>query len=263
MVLTLLPYESFSESARVLDRALLSRQRLDGLEIIDALVATPPEASSAVDPGVAMWGGYGIALTTYILACCNEWTGRGYRDGVKSKVLKRVGARLNMSPEAVEGAAHQDLLALEAEWGNSLHMLPPWLGLDELHTSHQAYLLRKNPGWYRKYGWDVDDSRPLVWPSVGEDGQVVVSYASEPVNGTGPEAEMKGRSGMTRTDVVASLREKGYEGPVSYSKTRLVEMLSTVEAGGTIDIPRRGRPKQQEDAAANGDTQEGDLRPTA
>lgn len=55
--------------------------------------------------------------------------------------------------------------------------------------------------------------------------------------------------GKTRLELIEILRDKGYDGPVSYGKTRLVEILGHVEAGtlDQLDFPRRGRPKQADD----------------
>jgi hypothetical protein len=42
--------------------------------------------------------------------------------------------------------------------------LPPWLGDDELHRSHQSALVRKDPDHYRPLFPDVPDDLPYVWP---------------------------------------------------------------------------------------------------
>lgn len=256
MILTLLPYPSFAESAGSLHPRHLNAQRADVLSIATVLIRS--DVTEGTGPSILMWEGYGLALTAYGIAVCDEWRARGHKDTMKDQLLDLVGERLGMTPGAVEGIADQALLERETEW-NSLHKLPPWLGNEDVHNSHRAYLLRSNvPKWYRQWGWeDLDIKRGLVWPSVGPDDEVVLSYSSEPVAGTGPQ-DKKGRRDMpTRTDVVSALREKGYDGPVSYSKPRLEEMLATVESGGTIDAPRRGRPKGNGD-----DPKEGDLPPS-
>lgn len=55
---------------------------------------------------------------------------------------------------------------------------------------------------------------------------------------------------LTRNQLIEVLGQKGYDGPVSYGKTRLVEILVAVENGtlDELDFPRRGRPKQGDDS---------------
>ena len=43
--------------------------------------------------------------------------------------------------------------------------LPPWLGEDRFHLSHQSALVRKDPAHYRTYFPDVPDDLPYVWPA--------------------------------------------------------------------------------------------------
>jgi hypothetical protein len=42
--------------------------------------------------------------------------------------------------------------------------LPPWLGDEALHRSHQSSLVRKDPTHYRAHFPDVPDDLPYVWP---------------------------------------------------------------------------------------------------
>lgn len=40
-----------------------------------------------------------------------------------------------------------------------------WLADDRLHRSHRSNLLRKDPEFYGKYGWNVPDNLDYFWPT--------------------------------------------------------------------------------------------------
>lgn len=48
---------------------------------------------------------------------------------------------------------------------------PSWLGLDVIHSSHRANLLRKDPVYYGKFGWSEVPMDGYVWPQ--DDGTLV------------------------------------------------------------------------------------------
>ena len=140
---TFLPYESFSASAAVLDRQRLGKQRVENLQILNALLN--PEYGWQNHPAVKMWRGYEPALVEYQRAICDEWTRRGYRDTCLEKSLA-----LNVTGEFV---------------------LPPWLGNEQLHLSHRSNLLRKDPGFYGpKFERSLRNDVEYFWPT--EEGYV-------------------------------------------------------------------------------------------
>lgn len=137
---TFLPYPDFAESARVLDRQRLGKQRVENLQIMKALVT---EEGWVNHPATKMWVGYEHALLLYQTAICDEWVRiRGYKDTCYEKTL---------------------LLLFDKGYGITYEM-PKWLGDETFHLSHQSNLLRKNPEWYGQFFQGVPDNLEYVWP---------------------------------------------------------------------------------------------------
>ena len=142
---TFLPYPSFAESARVLDRARLGKQRVEALQVLRAL--TVPDYGWRHHPAATMWRGHLPALTAYAVTMADEWIAQGHADTVRSQVLA-------FAPE-VEGLPQQEL------------ELPPWLGEAAFHLSHQSNLVRKDRVYYAPRFPGVPDDLPYVWPASG------------------------------------------------------------------------------------------------
>lgn len=139
---TFLPYADFDESACVLDRQRLGKQRVEVKQILTAY-----KSGWANHPATRMWAGYSGALALYGIAICKEWIARGYKDsllaffeGYHAAVVASVGLR-------------------------SARVRPPWLNNAAFHASHRSNLLRKAPEHYRQFGWDEPDDLPYVWPT--------------------------------------------------------------------------------------------------
>lgn len=133
---TFLPVASFEGSARSLDRQRLGKQRVECLQILNAL--TGQSKGWVSHPAVRMWRGYERALIRYGVAVCDEWVKRGYRDSCRAKIL-----------------------AFESQFRDQPYIMPPWFGDFAFHRSHQSNLRRKNPD---HYGYPVRDDLPYVWP---------------------------------------------------------------------------------------------------
>lgn len=134
---TFLPYADFAQSAKCLDRRRLGKQRVEVLQLLKALL----QGGGWVNhPAAKMWKGYEGALCGYGMAVCCEWISRGYADTCLGKMDA-------MFPYG---------------WSE---LMPPWIGNEAFHRSHQSNLLRKDPVWYGKFGWDVPNDLPYVWPS--------------------------------------------------------------------------------------------------
>lgn len=133
---TFLPYASFADVARTLDRKRLGKQRVEGMQILNVL-AQPPgyRGGWAHHPAVSMWRGYEDALKLYVNTMIDEWKRRGYQNNMP----------------------YYDLAAVNIRY-------PWWLGDPRLHRSHQSNLLRKEPEYYRQFGWDVPEDLPYFWP---------------------------------------------------------------------------------------------------
>jgi hypothetical protein len=133
---TFLPYPDFAASAKVLDRQRLGKQRIETMLILRVLRGESQGWRN--HPAVEMWAGYENALVAYGLAICAEWVGRGYRDTCAAKI---------------------DALRVDGEV-----RMPPWLGDEAFHRSHQSKLVRKLPEHYRSAFPDVPDDVEDVWP---------------------------------------------------------------------------------------------------
>ena len=133
---TFLPYPDFDASARCLDDRRLGKQRVEVLQILNA-IQDPTKKGWQNHPCTRMWRPHPGALVRYGLAICEEWRRRGYRDTVLEKLLDRC------APSEEN---------------------PPWLGDPRLHTSHRASLLRKDPGHYGAFGWAGSLGDESYWP---------------------------------------------------------------------------------------------------
>jgi hypothetical protein len=133
---TFLPYPDFAGSAAVLDDVRLGKQRVEAYQIVRTI--TGVTQGWRHHPAVTMWREHLPALIDYGLEMCVQWTQRGHADTV-----------------------HEKLLAHRTE---DIAVSPPWLGDPPFHASHRSNLLRKDPGWYGRFGWTEPDDLPYVWP---------------------------------------------------------------------------------------------------
>lgn len=134
---TFLPYEDFDQSAKVLDSQRLNKQRVECKQIIKAHYI--PSYGWQNHPAVKMWRGYDSALIDYALVIHRECERRGIRDKVD------IGGWFLRSKAQVENTG-----------------MPPWMGDERLHRSHQSNLKRKSPILYRQF--DVPVDLPYYWP---------------------------------------------------------------------------------------------------
>jgi hypothetical protein len=147
---TFLPFPLFAETASVLDRQRLGKQRVETLQILRTLLGDSFGWQS--HPAVLMWRGHERALVEYGYAICREWISRGYRDTCAEKITSLYSRHL---PFGIEN--------------------PPWLGDPDFHARHRAILLGKNFEWYNQFGWqespatpDNSGRWPYIWPSQQE-----------------------------------------------------------------------------------------------
>ena len=143
---TFLPYPSFAESARVLDRARLGKQRVEAYQVLRVLLGLSHGWSK--HPAVRMWRGHERALFAYAAAICAEWKRRGYNEGV----------------------TWTKIVAITVEHGlvdiNNPAVPPPWVGALAFHASHRAALLFKFPLHYGQFGWTEEPRVAYVWPTM-------------------------------------------------------------------------------------------------
>lgn len=129
---TFLPYADFAQSAATLDRARLGKQRVEAAQLLMCIAGF--SSGWANHPAVRMWEKHALALSNYGHAVVAEWRSRGYVSNIEFALF----------PDAP---------------------LPPWLGNERLHLSHQSNLKRKDPVHYAQF--EVPDNLPYWWPTHG------------------------------------------------------------------------------------------------
>lgn len=151
---TFLPYPKFSDSAKVLDRQRLGKQRVENMQIIKALL--DPDYGWQNHPAVNMWRGHVNSLALYQETICLEWMSRGYKDTCLSKTRELM--------------KHYDVfndpfaVPLGPEDCSPRLFHPSWLGYPDFHRSHQSNLLRKDFEYYSQFFRGVPDNLEYVWP---------------------------------------------------------------------------------------------------
>lgn len=143
---TFLPYESFRDSAQVLDYRRLGKQRLECKQIYLAL--TDPSYGWKAHPATQMWKGHEYYLLSYAIFITKEWIERGYKDSM-----------LPWFEDKFHDARKSMHLRSYAK------PYPAWLGNQEFHASHRSNLLRKAPKHYRQIWPNEPDNLEYVWPS--------------------------------------------------------------------------------------------------
>jgi hypothetical protein len=137
---TFLPYDSFVQSAQVLDNKRLGKQRVETLQILHAL--SGKKSGWINHPAVKMWKGYEEALRLYGIAICSEWKLRGFKDTCLEKISAIISPPTD--PRTIR--------------------IPWWLGNTDFHTSHKSNLMRKFPEHYTKYWCNIPNNLPYIWP---------------------------------------------------------------------------------------------------
>jgi hypothetical protein len=135
---TFLPYKDFRKSLESLDDKRLGKQRVETSQILNVILGRPKKDGTPYKgwlnhPCSVMWRGYENALKEYLNVSIDVWKARGKNN--------------TMQKEAIEGK-------LEMPW---------WLGKEELHSSHRANLLRKDPEYYKQHNWEENPEDPYVW----------------------------------------------------------------------------------------------------
>ena len=138
---TFLPYKDFEQSAKCLDNKRLGKQRVEVLQILNALYGISNGWKN--HPATKMWKGSEDWLVVYGNVICAEWKSRGYKDTCAGKILT--------------------FFRNEAYESN----LPQWLKDDNspICVSHRAALLYKNSAHYSQFGWKEMPKIEYYWPS--------------------------------------------------------------------------------------------------
>lgn len=140
---TFLPFaHDFDRSLRQLDRRRLGKQRVETLQLLNAL--TGVSSGWRQHPAAVMWIGYEPALIQYGVRCCDIWREHGYRDTCRDKILDHLPV----------------VLACRGNTG-----MPYWSGgaiADRLSATHRYQLFRKDPQFYAK--WEDEPEAEYYWP---------------------------------------------------------------------------------------------------
>ena len=142
---TFLPMRNFDDSAKVLDWRRLGKQRVEVLQIYNALHGESKGWRN--HPAVKMWEGYELALLTYGVIICKEWRNRGYKDTLLDRFEAEIVRLENL------GAKHK---------------MPPWIGDEKFHLSHRSNLSRKDHGHYDPFWPGTPANLEYVWPTKGD-----------------------------------------------------------------------------------------------
>ena len=134
---TFLPYESFEKSAQTLDWRRLGKQRVEGMQIINAITGKKrkdgkPYKGWINHPCSVMWKDYVPALKHYTNIIIQEWITRGYNNNMEFYDTGKI-------------------------------IMPDWIGNEKFHSSHRANLLRKDYEYYSQFGWTENPEKPYVW----------------------------------------------------------------------------------------------------
>lgn len=127
---TFLPYKKFIPSLACLDDRRLGKQRVEALQILNALKTNNGWKNH---PAVKMWRGYEGALELYKNIAITIWISRGFKNTM----------RLTLDFPKIE--------------------YPPWI-TEEFCASHRSNLLLKDPIFYGKYNWKEPNNLPYRWP---------------------------------------------------------------------------------------------------
>lgn len=142
---TFLPYPNFYESAKVLDRQRLGKQRVECLQILNTLLGESKGWKN--HPAVKMWAGHELALFNYTAAICDRWIALGYQDTVYHKVLSLMDKHY---------PNHDRISSIS---------FPLWWRDKFVHASHRSNLLRKNPIHYGQFNWEEPNNLEYIWPT--------------------------------------------------------------------------------------------------
>ena len=140
---TFVPETSFTDSVRVLDRQRLGKQRVETLQIMNALVGESKGWTN--HPATRMWRGYEDALLVYQMHTVREWKARGYKDTCWEKTC------------AVYAKHFGEIDPFDVS-------IPHWWGDDRVHDSHKSALVFKDPVWYNQVYPDVVGEYNYYWP---------------------------------------------------------------------------------------------------
>jgi len=139
----------FEETAKVLDRQRLGKQRVEALQILDVLLGIKPESRWKNHPAVKMWNGYEVCLLNYVKTIMDEWKNRGYKN-------TKCEEKYNMMLDLIVGKKL---------------IYPDWF-TPEFFEAHKSNLIRKKSDHYRKFFKNTPNNLEYIWPMGGQDDSI-------------------------------------------------------------------------------------------
>ena len=136
--------DPYVDSAKVLDRLRLNKQRIETSQILKAIET---KSGWYNHPCSKQWEPYKLGLATYGLVICAEWRRRGFKDS-----LLPYFQNIYYSLDEPEFALN-----------------PPWL--KDIASSHRAALLAKDYQWYSQFNWREEPKIDYYWPTKHYDKQ--------------------------------------------------------------------------------------------
>lgn len=150
MLITLLPYGSFRESAKVLSKWHLKIMVPNSLEVLNILhevgKVQPEQRNSRI---ALMWRGHEVLLCEWVLEVLETIERRGID-------MPRIA--FDKAKESAEW--HMDCASSGAF---NMHM-PWWMGEMRFHIPIQSLLLRMDPNHYRQFFPAVPNDLEVFWP---------------------------------------------------------------------------------------------------
>jgi hypothetical protein len=176
---TFLPEYSFTESARALDNKRLGKQRVETLQLLQAIARGPTcvKSKNGVDkevktpwynhPACKMWHGFESQLIRYGQIICEEWKSRGFRDTCYEKITAMGEQILTSKQRKIAEIETAELLEhaqsiTEHEFADKI-IHPHWY-TKELVESHRSNLIRKNSEFYRPKWLETLEGLEYHWP---------------------------------------------------------------------------------------------------
>jgi hypothetical protein len=222
---TFLPYPDFEKSARSLDYKRLGKQRVETLQLLQAISQTTGESGKKglsrgwqFHPASRMWamedGKYLLALLKYQEAVIKVWLEKGYKDTCWEK----------------SKACFTDDELARYEAGD--YEMPPWFGDEDFHMTHRNRLMVKDPEYYGEKFPEMarfDPSLDYIWPGPSlEEAKLAMGIEPKPLRKkkaakgaatafrADEPSEISNESELIAEDVEELLREVSLE-PVALS----------------------------------------------
>lgn len=136
-----LPYPDFKMSVRCLDMKRLGKQRVECMQIVNALEGKSQGWRN--HPAALMFRDNIIALKLYHNLAIKEWIKRGYKN--------------TMSLYPIDTDNQENVL------------VPFFIGNEQFHRSHKSNLIRKFPEYYGQLWPGIPNDLPYIWPTNKEE----------------------------------------------------------------------------------------------